>query len=34
VPLTPSTNRSITEAPALLREIEEIRRSGIAYDDG
>jgi DNA-binding IclR family transcriptional regulator len=32
--LRPSTEKSITELPVLLREIEEIRRSGIAFDDG
>ncbi len=32
--LKPSTEKSITEMPALLREIDEIRRSGVAYDDG
>lgn len=32
--LTPSTDRSITDAAMLLREIEQVRRSGIAYDDG
>ncbi len=32
--LKPSTDNSITEIPALLREIEEVRRSGIALDDG
>jgi IclR family transcriptional regulator, KDG regulon repressor len=31
--LKPSTEKSITEIPVLLREIEEIRRSGIAFDD-
>ena len=34
VELKPSTEKSITEIPALLREIEEVRRSGIAFDDG
>jgi DNA-binding IclR family transcriptional regulator len=34
VELTPSTEKSITEGPALLREIEDVRRSGIAFDDG
>ena len=34
VELKPSTEKSITEAPALLREVAEIRRSGIAFDDG
>jgi DNA-binding IclR family transcriptional regulator len=34
VELKPSTEKSITAAPALLREIEEIRHSGIAFDDG
>src|SRR5262249_45743686 len=32
--LKPSTDNSITQIPALLREIEEVRRSGIAFDDG
>jgi len=34
VELTPSTEKSITEIPRLLREIAEIRRSGVAIDDG
>lgn len=34
VELKPSTDKSITEVPVLLREIDEIRRSGIAFDDG
>jgi IclR family KDG regulon transcriptional repressor len=34
VELKPSTEKSITEIPVLLREIEEIRRSGMAFDDG
>jgi DNA-binding IclR family transcriptional regulator len=34
VELKPSTEKSITEVPVLLREIDEIRRSGIAFDDG
>jgi IclR family transcriptional regulator, KDG regulon repressor len=34
VDLEPSTDNTITEVPALLREIEEVRRSGIAIDDG
>jgi IclR family transcriptional regulator, KDG regulon repressor len=34
VELTPSTDKSITSIPMLLREIEEIRRTGIAFDDG
>jgi DNA-binding IclR family transcriptional regulator len=34
VELKPSTEKSITEIPVLLREIEEVRRSGIAFDDG
>jgi IclR family transcriptional regulator, KDG regulon repressor len=34
VELTPSTEKSITQIPVLLREIEEIRRTGIAFDDG
>jgi DNA-binding IclR family transcriptional regulator len=32
--LKPSTKKSITSAPVLLREIAEIRRTGIAYDNG
>jgi IclR family transcriptional regulator, KDG regulon repressor len=32
--LKPSTKKSITSIPVLLREIAEIRRSGIAYDNG
>jgi DNA-binding IclR family transcriptional regulator len=34
VELKPWTERSITEKSALLKEIEEIRRSGVAFDDG
>jgi len=34
IELKPSTEKSITEIPALLREIEEVRRAGIAFDDG
>ena len=34
VELKPSTDNSITEIAVLLREIAEIRRSGIAFDDG
>ena len=34
IELKPSTEKSITEVSVLLREIEEIRRSGIAFDDG
>lgn len=33
-PLTPSTKRSITEIPELIREIEKVRRTGLAFDDG
>jgi DNA-binding IclR family transcriptional regulator len=32
--LKPSTAKSITDIPVLLREIAEIKRSGIAFDDG
>jgi DNA-binding IclR family transcriptional regulator len=32
--LKPSTEKSITEIPALMREIDEVRRNGIAFDDG
>lgn len=34
VELKPSTEKSITEAKVLLREIAEVRRNGIAFDDG
>jgi IclR family transcriptional regulator, KDG regulon repressor len=34
VELNPSTEKSITDIAVLRREIEEIRRSGIAFDDG
>jgi len=34
VELTPSTKRSITEPTMLLREIAEIRRDAVAFDDG
>jgi IclR family KDG regulon transcriptional repressor len=34
VELKPSTKKSITEASVLLKEIAEIRRSAIAFDDG
>jgi IclR family transcriptional regulator, KDG regulon repressor len=34
VELTPSTDKSITDVKVLLREIEEIRTTGIAFDDG
>ncbi len=34
VELKPATKKSITEPAALLREIAEIRRSAIAFDDG
>jgi IclR family transcriptional regulator, KDG regulon repressor len=32
--LKPSTEKSITEVSVLLREIEEIKRTAIAFDDG
>ncbi|MBR0755031.1 IclR family transcriptional regulator [Bradyrhizobium jicamae] len=32
--LKPSTKKSVTDAAALVREINEIRRTGIAFDDG
>ncbi len=32
--LKPSTEKSITERSVLTREIEDVRRSGIAFDDG
>jgi DNA-binding IclR family transcriptional regulator len=32
--LKPSTEKSITDSAVLLREIEEIKRTGIAHDDG
>lgn len=34
VELKPSTEKSITEIPTLLREIAEVRRTGVAYDEG
>ena len=34
VELKPSTKKSITESSVLLREITEIRRDAIAFDDG
>jgi DNA-binding IclR family transcriptional regulator len=34
VELKPSTEKSITSVPALLREIAEIKRTGVAFDDG
>jgi DNA-binding IclR family transcriptional regulator len=34
VELKPSTKKSITDQSVLLREIAEIRRSAIAFDDG
>ena len=34
VELKPSTPKSVADVPVLLREIAEIRRSGIAFDDG
>jgi DNA-binding IclR family transcriptional regulator len=34
VELKPSTEKSITSVPALTREIAEIKRTGIAFDDG
>jgi IclR family KDG regulon transcriptional repressor len=34
VDLKPSTKKSITDIPVLLREIAEVRRSGIGIDDG
>ena len=34
VELKPSTEKSITEIPALLREVDDVRRSGVAFDDG
>jgi IclR family transcriptional regulator, KDG regulon repressor len=34
VELKPSTSKSIIDVAALLREITEIRRTGVAFDDG
>jgi DNA-binding IclR family transcriptional regulator len=34
VELAPSTEKSITDAAVLRREIEDVRQSGIAFDDG
>jgi IclR family KDG regulon transcriptional repressor len=34
VDMKPSTEKSITDVPRLMREIAEVRKTGIAYDDG
>jgi len=34
VDIKPSTDRSITDEAVLLREIAEIKRTGVAFDDG
>lgn len=34
VDLKPATEKSITDVPVLLREIADIRRTGVAFDDG
>jgi len=34
IELKPSTEKSLTSVPALQREIAEIKRTGIAFDDG
>ena len=34
VDLKPSTKKSVTDIPVLLREVAEIKRTGIAFDDG
>ena len=34
VEMKPSTDKSITDVAVLLREIAEIKRTGIAFDDG
>lgn len=34
IELKPSTENSITDATDLLKEIDEIRRTGVAFDDG
>ena len=34
IDMKPSTKKSITDIPVLLREIAEIKRSGVAFDDG
>src|SRR6195952_1474064 len=34
VEMKPSTGKSITDIPVLMREIAEIKHSGIAFDDG
>ena len=33
-PLRPFTSKTITEREALLRELDEVRRKGLAFDDG
>jgi DNA-binding IclR family transcriptional regulator len=32
--MKPSTDKSITDVPRLLKEIAEVRRTGVAIDDG
>lgn len=32
--MKPSTPKSVTDIPALIREIDEVRRTGVAIDDG
>jgi DNA-binding IclR family transcriptional regulator len=34
VDMKPSTDKSITDVPRLLKEIAEVRRTGVAIDDG
>src|ERR1700712_3524397 len=34
VDMQPSTDKSITDVPRLLKEIAEVRRTGVAIDDG
>jgi IclR family KDG regulon transcriptional repressor len=34
VEMKPSTDKSITDVPRLLKEIAEVRRTGVAIDDG
>jgi DNA-binding IclR family transcriptional regulator len=34
VELTPSTAKSITDVPSLQREVAEVRRTGVAHDEG
>ena len=34
VDMKPSTDKSITDVPRLMREINDVRKNGVAFDDG